>query len=183
MIDGGQRRAEVDRTEAVTQQRFDEYQETLLVAFQEVENSLALEKHQHERLALLASQDKLAKQSADQLVQEYLIGDAEYLDVLSQVQSQQRLQREILTAKLDLILIRIGLYLALAGDIEIPPRGLAGSSPASDILGSEILDSDPITIDPELEFERLPALEAPLPAPTDPPPPPEEPVPEISLNE
>ena len=183
LIDGGQRRAEVDRTEAVTQQRFDDYQETLLIAFQEVENSLALEKYQHERLVLLASQDKLAKQSADQLVQEYLIGDAEYLDVLSQVQSQQRLQREILTAKLDLILIRIGLYLALAGDIEIPPRGLVGVTPAGDILENEMLGSDPITIDPELEFERLPPLEAPLPAPADPPNPSVEPIPEISRDE
>ena len=117
------------------------------------------------------------------MVQEYLIGDAEYLDVLSQVQSQQRLQREILTAKLDLILIRIGLYLALAGDIEIPPRGLVGVTPAGDILEDELLDSDPITIDPELEFERLPPLEAPLPAPADPPNPSVEPIPEISRDE
>ena len=43
LIDGGQRRAEVDRTTALVRQRFDEYGQTMLIAFREVEDSLALE--------------------------------------------------------------------------------------------------------------------------------------------
>ena len=117
LLDGGQRRAEVDRTQAVVDQRFNEYQQTILIAFQEVEDSLALERYQIERIERLNAQVTFAQRSSEQLREQYLIGDAAYLDVLSATQSQQRLQRETLSARLDLILIRIGLYLALAGDI------------------------------------------------------------------
>lgn len=121
LIDGGQRRAEVDRTLAVAGQRFYEYGETMLNAFREVEDSLALERQQLERIERLDAQVRLAEQASGQLREQYLIGDADYLDVLSAIQSQQRLQREVLSARLELVLIRIGLYLALAGDFDTRP--------------------------------------------------------------
>ena len=122
LIDGGQRRAEVDRTSAVAGQRFNEYQQTILIAFREVEDSLALERYQIERIERLDAQVDLAGQSSTQLREQYLIGDANYLDVLSANQSQQRLQRDVLSARLELILIRIGLYLALAGGFDTHPQ-------------------------------------------------------------
>jgi outer membrane protein TolC len=118
LLDGGRRRAEVDRTNAVAGQRFYEYGQTMLNAFREVEDSLSLEHYQVKRIERLDAQVHLAQQAAGQLRDQYLIGDAEYLDVLSAIQSQQRLQRELLSARLDLVLIRIGLYLALAGDFD-----------------------------------------------------------------
>ncbi len=122
LLDGGQRRAEVDRTAAVAGQRFYEYGQTMLNAFREVEDSLALERYQIERIERLDAQVHLAEQASGQLREQYLIGDADYLDVLSAIQSQQRLQREVLSARLELILIRIGLYLALAGDFDTRPQ-------------------------------------------------------------
>jgi len=118
LFDGGQRRAEVDRTSAVTCQRFNEYAQTMLVAFSEVEDSLAQEKYQLLRVKHLKEQVKLAGQASDQLREQYLIGDAEYLDVLSASTAQQSLQRQLLSAQLELVLIRVSLYLALAGDFE-----------------------------------------------------------------
>ncbi|MCO8121151.1 TolC family protein [Stieleria sp. TO1_6] len=118
LIDGGQRRAEVDRTTAVVRQRFNEYGETMLNAFREVEDALAQEKFQLQRLEHLDAQTELARQSADQLREQYQIGDVEYLDVLSAITAYQRLQRETLSARLELLLIRVSLYLALAGDFE-----------------------------------------------------------------
>ena len=67
----------------------------------------------------------LAEKASGQLLEQFLIGEANYLDVLSTTQSQQRLQRDILSARLDLILIRIGLYLALAGDSDTHPQVFA----------------------------------------------------------
>jgi len=125
LFDGGQRRAEVKRTTSVAEQRFNEYGETMLLAFAEVEDSLALERYQIERIERLNAQVMLAEQASGQLREQYLIGDANYLDVLSAIQSQQRLQRDVLSARLDLILIRIGLYLALAGDFDTHPQQLA----------------------------------------------------------
>ena len=94
----------------------------MLNAFREVEDSLALERYQIERIERLDAQVHLAQQASGQLREQYLIGDANYLDVLSAIQSQQRLQREVLSARLDLVLIRIGLYLALAGDFDTLPQ-------------------------------------------------------------
>jgi len=118
LLDGGQRRAEVLRTCAVKQQRLYEYAQTILIAFREVEDSLVQEKYQRERMEHLKEQVRLAKQSSVQLREQYLIGDAEYLDVLSASTSQQSLQRQLLSAQLDLVLIRVSLYLALAGSID-----------------------------------------------------------------
>jgi NodT family efflux transporter outer membrane factor (OMF) lipoprotein len=118
LLDGGQRRAEVDRTCAVKRELLNEYSQTILVAFREVEDSLAREKYQLLRIEHLKAQVKLAGQASGQLREQYLIGDVEYLDVLSASTGQQSLQRQLLSAQLDLVLIRVSLYLALAGDFE-----------------------------------------------------------------
>ncbi|WP_197452499.1 TolC family protein [Rosistilla carotiformis] len=121
IIDGGQRRAEVARTRAVVWQRFSEYRQTTLIALQEVEDALALERRQIERIQLLEAQFKSAELASQQLLQYFITGNTSYLDVLSTVQSRQSLQRSILSARLDLIQIRIGLYLALAGAFDTRP--------------------------------------------------------------
>lgn len=125
LLDGGQRRAEVDRNLAVVRQRFNEYGQTMLIAFREVEDALALERYQLQRIDRLEEQLRLAGLSREQLTGQYLIGADNYLDVLSALQGEQRLQRETLSARLELVLIRIGLYLALAGDFDTRPQMLA----------------------------------------------------------
>ncbi len=163
LLDGGQRRAEVDRTAAVVCQRFHEYGQTMLIAFQEVEDSLALERYQIERIKRLNTQVTLAQQASEQLLEQYWIGDAAYLDILSSIQAQQRLQRETLSARLDLILIRIGLYLALAGDFDTCPQPFFGLPPdelppdmTADPPGSAL---DPPEVPTGPVVERLPPVE------------------------
>jgi outer membrane protein TolC len=127
LFDGGERRAEVDRTAAVVRERVADYGQTVLVAYREVEDALALERYQRERIELLNIQLDLARQSSVQLREQYIFfGDeTDFLDVLSATTEEQRLQRETLSARLDLVLTRIALYLALAGDFESirPDRG------------------------------------------------------------
>jgi NodT family efflux transporter outer membrane factor (OMF) lipoprotein len=118
LFDGGERRAEVDRTAAIVRQRIAEYGDTVLLAFQEVEDALALERYQLKRIDLLNSQLNLARQASIQLREQYLIGETDYLNVLSAITQEQRLQRDELSARLELVLFRISLYLALAGDFE-----------------------------------------------------------------
>jgi len=122
LIDGGQRRAEVDRTAAVTCELFNQYGQTMLIAFQEVEDNLAREQYQVERLKHLGAQVELARQSSEQLREQYQIGDTDYLSVLTAITGQQRLQRDMLSAQLELRLIRINLYLALAGGFDVRPQ-------------------------------------------------------------
>ena len=128
LFDGGQRRAEVDRTGSVACQRHNEFGQVILVALQEVEDSLASERYQIQRIERLEEQVELAGLAAEQLRQRYSIGTASYLDFLSATQSQQRLQRELLSARLDLVFIRIGLYLAIAGDFDTQPQAVVGFS-------------------------------------------------------
>lgn len=123
LIDGGQRRAEVDRTAAVVRELFNEYGQTVLIAFREVEDNLARERYLLDRIDHLNAQLELARQASVQLREQYLIGETNYLDVLSAITEEQRLQRETLSARLDLVLVRIGLYSALAGGFD-PARPL-----------------------------------------------------------
>jgi outer membrane protein TolC len=112
---GGELNAEVERLEAVKKQRLYEYGQTILTAFQEVEDALVRERKQRESIDRLEEQIALAKKAYDQLKLEYLNGASNYLDVLTALDEIQQLERDLLTAKLSLIEYRIGLYRALAG--------------------------------------------------------------------
>lgn len=115
---GGELSAEVDRLEAVKKQRLYEYGQTILTAFQEVEDVLIREEKQRESIDRLEEQVTLAEQAYNQLRLEYLNGTSNYLDVLTALDEVQQLRRDLLTAELTLIEYRIGLYRALAGSFE-----------------------------------------------------------------
>ncbi|HCS54658.1 MAG TPA: hypothetical protein DIW81_24245, partial [Planctomycetaceae bacterium] len=117
LIDGGERRAEVQRNNSVVRQRLDEYEQTVVNAFREVEDALVQERFLLQRIELLESQLESARTASEQLSKQYSVFDVDYLDLLSATQTEQRLQRENLAARLALILNRVQLYLALAGRI------------------------------------------------------------------
>jgi NodT family efflux transporter outer membrane factor (OMF) lipoprotein len=120
LIDGGRRRAEVERTVAVRRQRLAEYGQVVLDAFQEVEDALTQEAHQIQRIASLQEQLRLARSTYRQLRTQYLNGAADFLDVLAALREQQALERSLITAELDRVAFRIALYRALAGGFETP---------------------------------------------------------------
>ncbi len=115
---GGQLSAEVDRTEAIKQQRLYQYGQTTLVAFQEVENAMVRDQMQKQRLENIKRQLELAEKSNKQLRIEFLNGFSPYLDVLIGLDAEQQLRRDYLDAQLQKIQIRINLHRALAGSFE-----------------------------------------------------------------
>lgn len=115
---GGELRAEVDRTKSVKKQRLFEYGQTVLVAFQEVENALAREFYQREAISRIEKQLDLARKAYDQLRVSYFNGAANYLEVLTALDEVQQLQRNVLSARQELIAVRIGLYRALSGSVQ-----------------------------------------------------------------
>jgi NodT family efflux transporter outer membrane factor (OMF) lipoprotein len=115
IIDGGARRAEVERTKAVLSEVLHNYEATILQAFQEVENSLIREAQQREKTSSLEDQYQLATQVIQRLRARYIHGGTAYLDVLNALSSQQGLERQILTARRTLIDFRVDLAKALAG--------------------------------------------------------------------
>lgn len=118
LIYGGRLKAEVDRTEAVKNQMLYQYGQTVLIAFREVEDALIQEQMQREQIAILEKRLNLAQKTNRQLRIEFVNGLSEYLDVLLALDQEQQLRRDVLSAKQELINIRISLYRALAGAFE-----------------------------------------------------------------
>lgn len=115
---GGRLNAEVDRTQAVKNQRLYEYGQTVLVAFQEVEDALIQERKQLESIEVLEEQLELATSAYQQLEIEYFNGLSDYLAVLTALNQEQQLRRDLITANSLLLEYRIALYRALAGGFE-----------------------------------------------------------------
>ncbi|WP_460924919.1 efflux transporter outer membrane subunit [Pontibacter brevis] len=115
---GGRLKAQVNQAEAIRAQLRYDYGQTVLEAFQEIENALIQETKQLQRIDVIAEQVDLAEKAYGQLRIEYLNGSLAYLDVLVTLNQQQQLRREMINAQLELLEIRIALYRALAGGFE-----------------------------------------------------------------
>jgi outer membrane protein TolC len=118
LLDGGQRRAEVNRREALLREGAANYIQTTLEAFGEVEDALLREAQQNRILKSLERQLTLNKMTYKQLRVQYINGASDYLSVLINLIEGQRLQRDLLVAKRELLEIRVALYRSLAGGIE-----------------------------------------------------------------
>lgn len=118
LLYGGRIKAEINQAEAIKQQRLYQYGQTVLNAFQEVENALIQDLNQKEQIALLQNQLELAQKTSKQLKLEFLNGLSNYLDVLLSLDEEQQLQRALINAKLDQLEARVQLYRALAGSFD-----------------------------------------------------------------
>jgi outer membrane protein, multidrug efflux system len=116
LLDGGRRSAAVDRQEAVVAENLARYRETVLTAIKEVEDALVREAKQREHLAGLQRQIDVAGKALDQAVERYRKGLNDYLPVLTQLGSTQRLARDLISQQTALIRYRIALHRALGGD-------------------------------------------------------------------
>jgi outer membrane protein TolC len=121
LFKGGELSAEVDRAEARREQRFYAYGQAVLQAIREVEDALLRERVQRERIASLAVQVDYAEQTHRRLRVEFFNGVVDFLDVLTALVDLQRLERDLLAARLSLLEDRIALYRALAGGLEDDP--------------------------------------------------------------
>ena len=113
IIDGGQRKAEVERTEAVAAEQLHDYAQAILVAAGEVEDALIQEKQQLQYLNSLKVQLDLAAQSMDRVKERYLKGVENYERVLSALTSLQALQQSEITAQTNILVNRIQLCRSL----------------------------------------------------------------------
>ncbi len=119
ILDGGRRRAEVERSQAVATEALHSYGQTVLEALTEVENALTIEQRQQEYLASINRQLVLATQATGRIRDRYLNGAEDYQRVLISLLSEQQLQRTQMTAHRELFENRINLCRALAGGWEM----------------------------------------------------------------
>jgi NodT family efflux transporter outer membrane factor (OMF) lipoprotein len=115
IFDGGRRRLEVERTQAVVDERIAAYSKSVFTAIKEVEDALA-EEEQYERTTnALARQFELAEKTTRVARRRYLYGDTDFLNVLVQELKILQVQQDIIIARERVQIARIRLYRALGG--------------------------------------------------------------------
>lgn len=115
VIDGGNRRAEVARTQAVVSEKLNDYRQILLEALVEAENALVQEQQQQALLESLKKQLALSRQVLRQTRDNYRQGAADYLRILDVLLTQQALERSLLQARREALVFRVNLYRAIGG--------------------------------------------------------------------
>ena len=130
IFDGGQRRAEVQRTKAVLGERLSDYGQVVLTGLGEVADAISQEARQVEYVQSLTKQLDLSGKAKRQILERYAKGSEDFTRYLTAILSYQNLQRTHLSARLSLLLYRIDLYQALAGGWEMEgPEGLRARGP------------------------------------------------------
>ncbi|MHC5039437.1 MAG: efflux transporter outer membrane subunit [Planctomycetota bacterium] len=119
LIDGGRRKAEVERSRAVVSERLHQYGQVLLRSLEEVENALVQEARQEDVLGSLEKQRELSGAAVERASSGYKKGTVDFTRFLSTVLGHQRLERSHLQARRDLILYRIRLYRSLGGSWDL----------------------------------------------------------------
>lgn len=115
LFDGGRRRAEVERHEALFRERLAAYHGTVLGAFQEVEDALAANRADEERIVRLETQTATTAATLRLSLERYLAGLSDYLPVLSAQGNHFNSQSQLVDARRRLISDRITLARALGG--------------------------------------------------------------------
>ena len=113
LIDGGMRRSEVRRQQALLDEQLSRYRETVYTAVAEVENALQRELQQQRHLEALRTELHYSQLALSEAEKRYRAGGVDYLNVLSALNTTQSLEREVLSANYTLLSYRIALYRAL----------------------------------------------------------------------
>jgi NodT family efflux transporter outer membrane factor (OMF) lipoprotein len=121
VIDGGRRRAEVDRSRAVVRETVARYRQEALDAFREVEDALSANLAEEQRIARLEENGAAAESALRLSLDSYLNGLTDYLPVLTAQRSDFDVRSRLLAARRQLISDRITLARALGGDWMIEP--------------------------------------------------------------
>ena len=134
IFDAGNRKAEVDRRRAVLETALNDYEKVILEAVREVEDASIRENKQREFLDRLDEQQKWSERALEAARSRYLRGVGDYLTVLTELSSLQRIQRTHINARRTLLDFRIDLYKAIGGKWS---TDLTPSEPRTAIAGAE----------------------------------------------
>lgn len=107
--------AAVTRNEEIVQERLASYEQVVLNAIREVEDSMVRELKQTDYLKALDQQLTISRDGFREAVSRYRKGLSDYLPVLSALTSTQRLERSIVQAELERFSQRVKLHRALGG--------------------------------------------------------------------
>jgi len=115
IVDGGRRRAEVDRKEAALREAVAAYQQKVLLAFQEVEDALVNNYATEQRIKRLAETAQATSATLRLSTDRYLAGLVDYLPVLTAQRTDFDVSSRLLAARRQLLADRISLARSLGG--------------------------------------------------------------------
>ena len=115
LLDWGSRKAEVERTRGVFEEQLGRYQQTVLIAFREVEDALVNNRTTEETIQRLKDEEAAAGDSLRLAMDRYLDGLSDYLPVLTAQALHFDAQSRLLLALRQLLSDRISLARAIGG--------------------------------------------------------------------
>ncbi len=115
IFDGKRRAAKVDMEKASADEKLWFYRQTVLTAVKEVEDALVSETKRRQHIMALQRQMDAAGKALEQADQRYRKGLSDYLPVITQLLTVQRLEREMIQQQAELLTDRISLHRALGG--------------------------------------------------------------------
>jgi NodT family efflux transporter outer membrane factor (OMF) lipoprotein len=115
VFDGGRRRVEIERQQAIVQEAAAQYRQVIIRAFQEVDDALAKNAASEERLSLLERQQEIAGDGAAYARESYRQGLGDFLPVLLAEQALLETETRMINARRQLISDRVSLIRVLGG--------------------------------------------------------------------
>jgi len=115
LFEGNRLDAEVDRTQAVVEERLINYRQVVFTAIKEVEDALIREQKQLQHITALKSEIEIVHKVFDESQKRYLKGLNDYLMVITQLLKLQRLEQTLIQRQSELLLYRVDLHRALGG--------------------------------------------------------------------
>ena len=110
LLDGGDRRAKIERTRAVVREALNVYAKTVANAIYEVEDALVAIDRQKAYIELLEQQLAAVKVTLQDARVQYLNGQSSYLNYLSAWASMESLERQLISEQATYVKERIALY-------------------------------------------------------------------------
>lgn len=110
LLDGGDRKAEIERTRAVVREALNTYAKTVANAICEVEDALVAIDRQNAYIELLEQQLTAVKATLQDAGVQYMNGQSSYLNYLAAWASKESLERQLISEQATYVKERIALY-------------------------------------------------------------------------
>lgn len=111
----GRVQAQIDAADARIQGQLELFEKTVLLAFEEVDNSLSFLNHEAERRARLFAAAEASARAAGFAMERFESGTDSYLDVLDAQRTQLEAEDQLVVSEVELALQLVSLYKALGG--------------------------------------------------------------------
>lgn len=115
IFDGGRREAALERAGYVAEERLAAYEHIVFTALTEVENALVAEKNQFRVISTLTSELDAAKLAQKEARKRYINGLDNFIPFISERINVQKLERQRIQQRAQLLIYRISLHRALGG--------------------------------------------------------------------